>query len=80
MKSLLIKHTVVIKKRKTSISLEDDFWKSLKEIAESRKQTTYRLIEEIDRKRKSANRSSAIRLFVLQSYKDKIGHRGRRAK
>ena len=34
MKSSIGKHTVVVKKRKTSITLEDDFWKALREIAE----------------------------------------------
>ena len=77
MKSLLVKHTVVVKNHKTSIRLEDDFWKGLKKIAESRQQNVDRLIDEIDRKRKFANRSSAIRLFVLQFYKDQIGRRGR---
>jgi predicted DNA-binding ribbon-helix-helix protein len=80
MKSLIVKHSVFVKNHKTSISLEDDFWKGLKKIAESRKQNVYHLIDEIDRKRKFANLSSAIRLFVLQSYKDQIGHRGRIAK
>jgi len=72
MKSLIVKRPVIVKTRKTSITLEDDFWKCLKEIAESRKQTRYHLIEEIDRKRKFANLSSAIRLFVLQFYKDQF--------
>jgi predicted DNA-binding ribbon-helix-helix protein len=77
MKSLVVKRSVVVKKRKTSVSLEDDFWKSLKKIAESRQQNVSHLINEIDRKRKFGNLSSALRLFVLQSYKAQIGRRGR---
>ena len=69
MKSLVSKHSIIVNKRKTSISLEDDFWQSLKQIAESRKQSRYHLIEEIDRDRTFANLSSAIRLFVLGFYK-----------
>ena len=36
MKSLVVKHSVVIDGRKTSISVEDAFWIALKEIAHER--------------------------------------------
>ena len=72
MKSAVIKHSVVIAGRKTSISLEDAFWKSLGEIAESRDETLYQLITSIDAKRQFANLSSAIRLFVLEFYRDQL--------
>ena len=77
MKSLVSKHSIIVNKRKTSISLEDDFWQSLKQIAESRKQSRYHLIEEIDRDRTFSNLSSAIRLFVLGFYKGKFDHEDR---
>jgi predicted DNA-binding ribbon-helix-helix protein len=77
MKSLIVKRSIVIRKRKTSVSLEDFFWKSLKEIAESRNQNLYQLIGEIDGKRKFANLSSGIRLFVLQFYKDQFDRQSR---
>jgi predicted DNA-binding ribbon-helix-helix protein len=35
MKSLVVKRSVVVAGRKTAVSLEDAFWKSLKEIAAS---------------------------------------------
>ena len=69
MKSLVIKRSVIVKNRKTSVSVEDDFWKSLKKIAQSHQQSLQHLIEEIDRDRTFANLSSAIRLFVLGFYK-----------
>jgi predicted DNA-binding ribbon-helix-helix protein len=47
----------------------------LKEIAKSRKQPVKDLIEEIERHRQFANLSSAIRLFVLQVYKDEFDRR-----
>jgi predicted DNA-binding ribbon-helix-helix protein len=47
----------------------------LKEIAKSRKQPVKDLIEEIERDRQFANLSSAIRLFVLQIYKDEFDRR-----
>ena len=64
--------SIKIRSRRTSVSVEDVFWACLKEIAESRKQTMYQLIEEIDRERKFANLSSTIRVFVLQFYKDQF--------
>ena len=53
----------------TSVSLEDDFWAALKEIAEARGVSLNRLIAEIDRER-GGNLSSAIRLFVLHNLKE----------
>ena len=77
MKSLVIKRSVIVKNRKTSVSVEDDFWKSLKKIAQSHQQSLQHLIEEIDRDQEfaNANLSSAIRLFVLQFYKDEFDRR-----
>ena len=40
MKSSIIKRSVVFNGHKTSVSLEDAFWNSLKEIAEARASTT----------------------------------------
>ena len=69
----MIRHrSVKIRRRRTSVSVEDVFWACLKEIAESRQQTMYQLIEEIDQDRQHANLSSAIRVFVLQFYKDQF--------
>jgi predicted DNA-binding ribbon-helix-helix protein len=68
MKSSVIKRrSVTIAGRKTSVSIEDAFWKRLREIAEGRDETLYGLIGDIDAERKFANLSSAIRLFVLGS-------------
>ena len=65
MKSLILKRSVVIAGHRTSISLEDAFWKELKEIASLRKMALSELIGTIDTERTHANLSSAIRLFVL---------------
>jgi predicted DNA-binding ribbon-helix-helix protein len=56
--------------RKKSISLEDEFWNSLKEIARERGVTVAALVATIDGDRQHANLSSAIRLFVLGFYRD----------
>jgi predicted DNA-binding ribbon-helix-helix protein len=68
MRSAVVKRSVVIAGHKTSVSLEDAFWKGLKEIASSRNRTMSDLIALIDAQRKNANLSSAIRLFVLDFY------------
>src|SRR5262245_57825820 len=62
-------HTIDLSGHKTSVTLEDEFWKSLREIAKERRKTIKQLITDIDAKRNSANLSSAIRLFVLDYYR-----------
>lgn len=73
MKSLVTKRSIVVAGHKTSVSLEEAFWKGLKEIASSRKVTLSELIGSIDSERLHGNLSSAIRLFVLDYYRTKIG-------
>ena len=72
MESLVVKHSIDIAGRKTSISLEDVFWNSLREIAHRRKETLSQLIASIDANRKAANLSSAIRVFVLDFYRSQF--------
>jgi predicted DNA-binding ribbon-helix-helix protein len=66
MKSLVVKRSIVIDGYKTSVSLEEAFWNSLKEIARARNESAAQLIAHIDANRQFANLSSAIRLFVLE--------------
>jgi predicted DNA-binding ribbon-helix-helix protein len=70
MKSAIVKRSVVLDGRKTSVSVEDDFWHALREIAVSRGERLSHLIARIDTERTFANLSSAIRLFVLGCYRD----------
>jgi predicted DNA-binding ribbon-helix-helix protein len=70
MKSTIIKRSVYIAGRKTSVTLEDAFWNGLKEIAHQRNETVTQLVARIDAERKTANLSSTIRLFVLGYYQD----------
>ena len=70
MKSPVIKRSIVIAGHKTSVSLEDAFWKGLKEIADDRSQTLSELVSTIDTDRRHGNLSSAIRLFVLDHYRN----------
>ena len=61
------KQSVIIAGRhSTSISLEEEFWQQLKEIAAEKKMSLNQLVTEIDRERKLENLSSAIRVYILQ--------------
>jgi predicted DNA-binding ribbon-helix-helix protein len=66
MKSTVLKRSVTIDGHKTSVSLEDAFWKHLKEIAHAQQATLPELVAKIDETRQYGNLSSAIRLFVLE--------------
>ena len=65
MKSPVIKRSIIVDGHKTSITLEDAFWSSLKEIAQAQGATVAQTVTEIDKTRQRANLSSAVRLFVL---------------
>jgi len=71
MKSPVVKRSIVIAGHKTSVSLEDAFWKGLKEIAGDRGVTLSDLVAAIDGDRQHGNLSSAIRLFVLDHYRSR---------
>jgi predicted DNA-binding ribbon-helix-helix protein len=72
MKSPVVKRSIVIAGHKTSVSLEDAFWKGLKEIAGTRDMTLSELVALIDSERRHGNLSSAIRLFVLDHYRNQF--------
>jgi predicted DNA-binding ribbon-helix-helix protein len=63
-----VRRTIFVDGQKTSVSLEDEFWNGLLEIALDRGKTRKQLIAEINADRKLVNMSSAIRLFVLRYY------------
>jgi predicted DNA-binding ribbon-helix-helix protein len=77
MKSLIVKRSIVLAGHKTSVSLEDAFWKSLKEIATHRDMTLSTLVAAIDTEHRHANLSSAIRLFVLNFFREELAIRDR---
>jgi predicted DNA-binding ribbon-helix-helix protein len=76
MKSPVVKRSIVIAGHKTSVSLEDAFWRGLKDIATSRRMTLSDLVGSIDSERKHGNLSSAIRLYVLSHYQARPGYEG----
>ena len=62
----ILKRSVSISGHSTSISIEDQFWRCLRQIADRDDRPLARLIAEIDAGREpGSNLSSAIRLFVL---------------
>ena len=70
MKSSVVKRSVLIAGRKTSVSLEEPFWSVMREISDKRGVTLNHLVSAIDSDRQqNSNLSSAIRLFVLDHYK-----------
>lgn len=71
MKSPVVKRSIVIAGHKTSVSLEDAFWNALKEIADQRDNTLSDLVASIDQQRAHGNLSSAIRLFVLDHFRER---------
>jgi len=71
MKSPVVKRSVVVAGHKTSVSLEEAFWTSMKEISCARNMSLSELVGEIDTNRQQGNLSSAIRLFVLDHFRDR---------
>jgi predicted DNA-binding ribbon-helix-helix protein len=69
------KRPIVIAGRRTSVNVEDGFWKGLKIIAKQRHATLQHLLASIDADRQHANLSSAIRLHVLGFYRDQYQQR-----
>jgi len=72
MKSQIEKRSVIIAGRRKSISLEEAVWRSVKEIATYRDMTLGALLATIDSTRNEERLSSAIRLFVLDFYRDQL--------
>jgi predicted DNA-binding ribbon-helix-helix protein len=65
------KRSLTIARHRTSISLEDEFWNALSNIARSDGKSVAALIGEIDKRRSTMQErqpslSAAIRLYVLE--------------
>ena len=75
LRSRVVKRAIVIANHKTSVSLEYEFWRGLKEIATLRLTNLTGLVSTIDSQREHGNLSSAIRLFVLDFYRGKAAEK-----
>src|SRR5580704_142382 len=71
LKSAVVKRSIVVAGHKTSVCLEDAFWKGLKEIAGGYHLTLSDLVARSTRTGNMAI-SSTIRLFVLDFYREQL--------
>ncbi|MBV8104852.1 MAG: ribbon-helix-helix domain-containing protein [Hyphomicrobiales bacterium] len=63
----VVKRSLVIAGHRTSVSLEDAFWRRLSRIAAERGVSVNALAAIIDASRGEANLSSALRIYVLEA-------------
>jgi predicted DNA-binding ribbon-helix-helix protein len=64
-----VKRSVTIAGHRTSVFVEEPFWRALSEIAGERGMSGAALIAEIDGRRAGSSLSAAIRAFVLDWYR-----------
>ena len=72
MRAGIVKRSIAIAGHRTSVSLEEPFWRALRDIAEGRRLSVQALIARIDAGRGAQNLSSAIRVFVLDTVRQEI--------
>jgi len=68
--SPVIKRSIIRNGHKSSVSLEDEFWEGLREIAGREGVTVSALVGTIDHGPNRRNLSSAIRVFVLDHFRN----------
>ncbi len=65
-----VKRSLTLRGHRTSVSLEEEFWRAFREIAAERGQSVNGLAAEIDAARGlETGLASAIRVFVLEHYR-----------
>ena len=67
---MLIKKSITIKKHRTSISLEKEFWNALEIVAIQKSSTIEGIISDIDLYR-NTSLASSTRVFILQYFLQK---------
>jgi predicted DNA-binding ribbon-helix-helix protein len=72
MQTAVIKRSIVLDGHKTSVSLENEFWHGLREIAGRENISLSTLVGKIDHERNSCNLSSAIRVHVFNYFRAHI--------
>jgi predicted DNA-binding ribbon-helix-helix protein len=63
----IIKRSIAIAGHRTSVSLEEAFWRELQSLAKRQGRSVSALVAAVDADRRSANLSSAIRVFILRA-------------
>jgi len=61
-----VKRSLTLKGHRTSVSLEDEFWRAFRAAAEDEGRTLNSLAAEIDAGRGDVGLASAIRVWILQ--------------
>ena len=74
MKSVIIKRSIVLNGHKTSVSLENEFWEGLRQIADAQKSKVSAMVQKIDRERTNRNLSSAIRIYVFNHFRERLAN------
>ena len=69
----IVKRSLVIAGHRTSVSLEDAFWRRLQEIAGEKGVSVNALAADVDATRGEANLSSALRVFILETLTSRFG-------
>lgn len=68
-----VKRSLTLKGHRTSVSLEDEFWRAFRDIALEKDQPINALAAEIDVERDpETGLASAIRVFILNWYRNKL--------
>ena len=68
-----IKRSLTLKGHRTSVSLEDEFWRAFRDIAKEKDEPINALAAQIDVDRDpETGLASAIRVFILNWYRDKV--------
>ena len=70
--SLIVKRSIVLNGHKTSVSVEEAFWKELKLEAIELNVTLGHLVDRIDQARRHGNLSSACRCHVLAHIREQL--------
>jgi predicted DNA-binding ribbon-helix-helix protein len=67
-----VKRSLTLRGHRTSVSLEEEFWRAFREIAEEKSIPINALAADIDEARGvESGLASAIRLYVLKHYRDR---------
>jgi predicted DNA-binding ribbon-helix-helix protein len=75
-----VKHSLTLNGHRTSVSLEDAFWRAFREISEARGRPVNALAAEIDAGREDGTGlATAIRLFVLADLRQRLNDAGTEA-
>ncbi len=68
-----VKHSVTLRGHRTSVSLEDEFWREFRSIAAQKDLPINVLVAQIDAARGvDMGLASAIRVYVLNALKDRL--------